>query len=684
MNEFELFSLVLYEHESKLISGYILEKKKEKYSVFNCRGRQIDLPPSRLHLLPGKFPSHLEAREEKAAYLNELLELAERESKEIDVAELWLLVKDEGAELSNSKLALLYFGKDDLKSHLTIKLALIDDQIFFKRKKDIFIPRSPEIIEELKKKEQTEQKKEEFKEKAADYFKALLKSERQQPSPDVAAFIRAVEEVACQSSRIDPEKKKEIRKFVTELNESLRLELTGSLEAQCYRLLELCGLFDHKTNPALIRYRPPISFKEEALKEADALFIPDTLSAFCQGVKEPPDLRQATTGFIFTVDDISTRDMDDAISIEQTDDGFRLEVHIIEVGAVIEKGSLLDRLGLLRGTSIYLPEKTINMLPSSLSENCLSLVAGKGRPALSCIFEIGDDFQIKSATIRNTFIRVSQRFTYDEVDQFLESGDFKFNTLYQIAATSESQRIENGAVNVPRKDVSVSVDQQGRVHLKEYNEENPSRQLVSEMMVMANAEMANYAARHDLPMIYRAQEEPDRIDPAELSKIPQGPARDNAARSVLKKSTVSYTPTPHSGLGLKAYIQATSPIRRYTDLINQRQISHHVKTGKVLYKQEDLFELYSEMEGALNDALMVSRESKRFWLFRYLEQRVAAGEHFVTGTVVRTNLKTPLIELEELSLTVPARLSNVKPGDFLKLRIVNVDAVNDSLKLEKA
>jgi exoribonuclease-2 len=202
------------------------------------------------------------------------------------------------------------------------------------------------------------------------------------------------------------------------------------------------------------------------------------------------------------------------------------------------------------------------------------------------------------------------------------------------------------------------------------------------MMVLANKIMAEFAAHNRIPVMYRGQERPDDegADLRQEGQAPAGPAKDFSARTRLKKSSVSFEPQHHAGLGLDAYIQATSPIRRYLDLCHQRQFISFLQHGKPCMNQEEFEAIANELEMPLQAASLASRETKRYWLLRYLEQR-PRGEP-LEGTVVRTDLKTPLVELDEVYMTVLVRLpAKAALGQRVTLKVTSVDPHADYVRL---
>ena len=373
--------------------------------------------------------------------------------------------------------------------------------------------------------------------------------------------------------------------------------------------------------------------------------------------------------------------MDDAISIEQTLEGYELGIHIADVAWAIQPGSALDNAARRRATSLYCADQTVNMLPPILSEGKVSLRQGEVRPCISAIVHLTPQFEVRDYSITPSFIKVAQRYTYDDVDLLLDHEDPTLLLLYHISAACEENRLRKGAVRVHRREVVPFLEDDGSIRLLEIEEESPARSLVAEMMVLANSLMAEFAHKHKLPVIFRGQERPDAGAAQALVGVPEGPAKDFTARTKLKKSTMSFEPHHHAGLGLDAYIQATSPIRRYMDLCHQRQFLSFFKREKPWISKGEFEPLASEVEVHLNAATLASRETRKYWLLRYLEQR--KRDQPIMGTVVRLDTKSPLVELDEVYITAFVKTSRpARMGDRLTLKVSSVDPQGDYLRLE--
>jgi exoribonuclease-2 len=667
-------ALVMYENDGAPLIGVVLGYKKSKHQVLNNRGREVELQPIRLHRLPEHLPGGLDTLAAKSDFLGRLHDECAAAALALDLSEIWTLVHDEAIEHSTASLCRTYFGTDNLKHHITLRLALIGDKIFFKRHDDEFAPRTPETVEELRKSEASRQKKAAIQETLVRFAADRLRDPTTPIPTEIEPLIHLLEDIAAGAHHVDNNRHREAKDLVNLIADKLGLELGGNREQRVIELLEQLGHFTPDTNLAFVRHRLPGAFDEAALAQAAALPRPDLTFG---GVT-----RRDLTGVpTITIDDISTRDMDDALSLEAHGDGFLLGIHISDVAACIPIDSPLDLEGRRRATSIYSPDRTIHMFPDHISSEVCSLIAGAPRAAVSCLFSIDRQFVVTHAEIVPTLVHVTERLTYDEVDARLERGDDLLNNLYNIACTLEADRIAKGAIKVHKRDVMVGPGPTGELLLTEIDENAPSRALVSEMMVLANSFMATFAAERKIPCVFRGQPPPDP-DNGRAASVPEGPAADYAARSRLKKSTTSLRPERHSSLALDAYLQATSPIRRYADLLNQRQL-HAALAGKPPpYSSTQLLKVLESIEGPLADAQAVSKETRRFWALRYMRS-VGAARRTIGATVLRTDLKTPLVEVDEIFTPFLARIPfPVVPGDTVRLRIIAVDPRFDHIRLE--
>jgi exoribonuclease-2 len=673
-------SMICYEQDGAPQLAVVIAWRKSKYSVLNLRGQELDLTAERIHKLPGGLPPGCDSREARLSFL-ELLDKRAREIlPQIDLEKAWSCCQQSG-ELDNSGITRRYFEQDSPAQHLAMRYALLAEQPFFKRKKALFEARPVETVEEMKRAAASIKRKQQDREQSLAFARARLENPGLPLPPAALAYLQLIEDIAVDSQNIDNNRKREAKNLMDSITEACGLQLSGSLPERAWQLLVRIGHFTEDQNPALIRNRMPPAFSEKALAEAESITIPADLSGY---TAEDQLLREDLQDLdCMTIDDASTADMDDAISLRQIQDGYELGIHISDVSALIKPDSALEQEARARATSIYSPDALINMLPDSLAEQKLSLVEGQPRPAVSLFFQVDHGYRITASRICPSVIRVKRRLTYEQADHMLESGDSELGLIYNIASGCEAKRFEKGGFRVDKRDVNVVLGPDRSMKLVETDENAPSRRLIGELMVLANKTCAEFGIQHGLPLFFRSQEGPGRGLLQQIARVPEGPAADYALRYQLKKSIVAPTPAWHATLGLEAYAQCSSPIRRYSDLCNQRQILHFLRTSQKLYNTTQVSALIQQLEEPLKRATRLSRESKRFWLQQYLKQTLRRGEA-IPATVLRTDYQNPLVELDIVFFSSPARVhSKVQPGDRINLRIEAIDPRYDVIRLEE-
>jgi len=329
-----------------------------------------------------------------------------------------------------------------------------------------------------------------------------------------------------------------------------------------------------------------------------------------KGISETVDARQfdgredLRGEFIVTIDPDDARDFDDAINVEKTGSGWRLGVHIADVGAYVEPNSPLDREARRRGNSVYLPDRVIPMLPERLSNGVCSLKPGVDRLTHSVFIHFDKRGSAKSARFIRSVIRSAHRLTYKQAYTILTApptdqlGE-RLHLTWELAALLRRKRFEHGALDLDFPEVKVWVDKDGRPVKLERVENDESHQLIEEFMLAANEAVARELKKRAIPTIYRIHENPDPEKLAEFREFvlgfnyrvgdvthrtelqrllasfrgkPEEQALKVALLKSLKRARYSPQPLGHYGLAKANYLHFTSPIRRYADLVVHRAL----------------------------------------------------------------------------------------------------------------
>lgn len=676
--------VVEYEQHSKAQLGVTIGEKRGKWVVLNQQGSELELPADRLTLIPGGVIDQNLDKDRKTAALGALAGKAVELSDNISLEEAWQIFLGETKEVSVQDVAELLYAKSTGEYYLAARRALIADQIFFKRKKAGFEPRPESVVEELKIKARVEQEKQQQQEALV---AAVLRRLKDPTAPIPENIIIFEELAALGGSAAEAKPAKELLELIAERG---KLALQGKPEDKAFQLLVAMRHFSPDQDLAAIRLGRPVRFDEDTLREAQALAAAN-FAADCGSRTELRDLP------CVTIDGADTKDFDDALSVEKTASGLRFGIHISDVAAMIPAESLLEKTALRRSTSIYTPDSQIPMLPPAASENALSLIEGTERLAVSFFLETAPDGSIVKRSVRRSIIRISKRLTYEEADVILcdespVASPYKemLHQLWQLSSSSETRRMAGGAVQFDRREMCARILPDGIIMLEPANEDTPARRLVSEMMILANESAALFAKENKIPIVFRGQEPPSTEISEQGFDVPAGPAREYLLRGLLKKSTVSSEAQPHSGLGLEAYTQVTSPIRRAVDLVTQRQLGEFLDHGIIFYPPERINELIGQIETGLDEAVQIQRERNRYWLLKYLVQN---NIREINAVIVRVDGIKPIAELDLLFALFPFHPSTEKGpylpnnrknlGKEIKLRVEHINPRTQTLTLRE-
>ncbi len=362
----------------------------------------------------------------------------------------------------------------------------------------------------------------------------------------------------------------------------------------------------------------------------------------------------------FAIDDEESRDPDDALSLEARPTGCRLWVHIADVAALVQPDDVADMEARAHGANLYLPERVITMLPPKATA-LLGLGLAEISPALSFGLDLDEHGQLENVEISPSLVRVT-RLTYNEVETRL--AEEPFQNLYRLAQRYQQQRQKNGAVFIELPEVKVRVID-GQVVIRPLPPLR-SRDLVTEAMLMAGEAAARFALERHIPFPFSTQSPPET--PLRADQNPTGLAEMFALRRQLKPSQMKSAPSPHSGLGLTAYVQATSPLRRYLDLVVHQQLRAYLR-GQPPLGTPELLERVGAAEAIRSSTRRAERFARKHWTLVYLQQHphwrgpgVLVDKNGQRGTMLipELDLETTLHLREDLPLNSEVTLTLTK------------------------
>jgi exoribonuclease-2 len=585
---------------------------------------------------------------------------------EIDPRRLWETVAAPGALCEFSALARAAFGDAATWVHESAVLAaLVDDHVYFKLHGRLFQAHTAAQVLAQQQKKDLELERQRFTRQSVAWLQSVLAGS-QSACDDSAACIELLKDYAA-LGRLSPTWSKSREIF----------HAAGIPdERSCFDILVRLGVFDPDENLLLRRHGISHQWPTGVARQVDAVGA----GAICSAVNDPgrQDLTQL---YVCSIDDAFTRDVDDAISFRFDGDTVELGIHITDVSAFVETATAIDAEAARRGASLYLPEAKIPMLPPALSENIASFRVGERSPAVSFMVRISPEGEILDQHIVRSVVRIAERLTYGDVDEDIKRGA-DMARLYGFAAARRSRRIADGAVCFLMPDMQMRVDRSRDISLKLRDRETPSQVLVSEFMILANYCAALFFRERGQPGLFRRQAEPLR------RIIGQGaPTLFDMflQRRAMSRVEITTAPGPHASLGLACYISITSPLRKYLDLVMQRQLTSLLRGGPPAYTRRELRDCALAVQPVLTRSGLVEYERRRYWVLKAMQSRVGAifdalvlerGHGLYELLLPDFMLDVRMKEKETGALTpgttVPARLESIDPFDgSLVLKIVD-------------
>lgn len=658
-------NIVEYIDRRKIISAAVYEVRNQRVRVLNEQNRESNLAVSRLTHASNRKIDIAQGRDKVVEALRATSKKRLELSREVDVREIWEILHTEKEWIDLSTMTELCFPNDPTDDHESaVSRAFFEDRLYFKFNQEGFFPYSQAHIERLKTQAEESERKNRLIESGGDWLKAVLNGEDPLPASDELSKDRK-EYIRILKSYYLFEKDSPHYEMGRAILQRAGVANTEDLFAFLVKL----NIWDPNENIDIHRYGIPLEFPEEVMACTHSIIqsVPHSLN---HGRRDLTDLQ------MITIDGQATLDFDDALSIQEKEDHYLLGVHIADVGEFIEKDSLLDREAISRGSSIYMPDRKIPMLPPSLAEGRCSLKAGETRPAVSTMIKLSLAGEITGYDVFPSIIRVTDQLTYYDVNMVADESREIF-ILHQIAQRFRQRRLAGGAVQITLPEINIWIDENGDLQVTKTNRESPGRLLVSEIMIMANWLMARFLQSHELPAIFRSQPSPRE----RLYKENGGSLFQNwMQRKFLSRFILSPEPEHHSGLGLDAYLTATSPIRKYFDLITQRQI-RAVFDLNPPYSKEEIKETIQLLTQPMSHVSRLQNRRKRYWLLKYLEGRVGRKEDAI---VLSRRRNCYIALMTDYMIECPIPLSsgvNLKPENVIQVTIQHVDARRDVLSV---
>ncbi len=619
--------------------SHTLHPRQVTYEVAGCTFKPSEIPNFLKEVEPYLDPSSLEVA--------------------------WELLVEDGEAVTCAGMAQLLFSDQSPPLCYAAHCLLSEDKIYFKQKADGYEPRSAAMVAEIKHQRSAEESKLREQQEFFTHIQQKLAGVVVEWQDSARTRLESLERFV-----LHPEN---TSRAAQEILTALGRPQTPQ---SAFEVLVELGLWSPHENLFLRRSQIPVHFRREVLEVAQ--------QCLDSPPPDPDSNRLDLTHLkVYTIDDESTQEIDDGLSLEYLENGSqRLWMHIADPTRLVRPGDELDLEARRRSTTLYLPTGMIPMFPPELATGPMSLVQGNVCRALSFGVVLDETGNVQDYQIHASLIKPTYRLTYEDVDEMLQLGiraEPEIAAIASWAVRREEWRKSQGSINIHMPEAVIKVKNDDEIII-DVLDDSRSRQLVAEMMILAGEVAGRYGQTHQIPLPFRGQPQPELPSEEELLQLPAGPVRFCAMRRCMPRSEMSITPARHAGLGLDTYTQVTSPIRRYTDLLAHFQIKAHLRGDPLPFSAEQLQEVMLSVTTAAYEASLVERQTNRYWGLEYLRRHADQVWQALVLRWLREHENLGLILLEDLGLELVMRFKrSVSLGDRLEVQVSHADPRQDEI-----
>ena len=459
------------------------------------------------------------------------------------------------------------------------------------------------------------------------------------------------------------------------------------------RILGDAGEHETEIHSILEEYGLPYKFDEDVIAESEAILTEITQSE----IDKRRDMRKVLT---FTIDPADAKDFDDALSVEWIDGKLNVGVHIADVSHYLRPDTELDKEAYARGTSVYLVDRCVPMLPERLSNGLCSLRPNEDKLCFSAVFVLDRTGKVLEEWFGRTVINSNMRYSYEEAQEIIQDGELLLNSkletaildLNKLAKIMRSNRLETGSISFDKQEVRFKLDSQNKPTDIIFKVAKDSNKLIEEYMLLANRRVAKFINDKKSPMVNRGHDKPNEEKlsnlkgfitqfgydinintPADITRSlnkllidVKGKSEANMIENLvvrtMQKANYTVKNIGHYGLGFKDYTHFTSPIRRYPDVMVHRLLGIYLKGGSKLPKIEKLEAKCLYLSEREKKAQKAERESIKYMQCIYMAQHVGKVYNAIVTSIMEFGV---FVEIQETKCEGLVRLSEIGGDTFV-------------------
>ncbi|XP_031102806.1 ribonuclease II, chloroplastic/mitochondrial [Ipomoea triloba] len=601
----------------------------------------------------------------------------------------WNELLENKKSVTVEELAEMIFGSAEPLESYCAYLLLSRDDIYFtvlgsKGPQSIYGPRPVRQVDQLLQKKLAK----EAEEKEIEEFVQLLKSIKEMPphaKPPNSMWkteeknwqkIKSLEAFAIDACKNDDQKR-----MTGTILKAMGMAKTAS--AAVTLLIDI-GYFPVHVNLDLLKLSIRTDHPDEIVLAAESLLLEST-------DLDEVDRVDLTHLKVYAIDVDEADELDDALSATRLEDGrIRIWIHVADPASLVQPGSIIDKEARRRGTSVFLPTATYPMFPERLAMQGMSLKQGQQCNAVTVSVILRSDGSIEEYSVENSIIKPTYMLTYESASELLHMNldeEIELKILSEAATLRFRWRQQQGAIDASNLETRIKVtnpnDPEPSIKLYVENQSDPAMRLVSEMMILCGEVIATYGSYNKIPLPYRGQPQ-SNIDTSAFAHLPEGPVRNSAIVRIMHAAEMDFRkPVRHGILGIPGYVQFTSPIRRYMDLLAHYQVKAFIRGDSPPFSAGELEGMASMINMYIRVVRRLCNSSLRYWVLEYL-RRQSKNTKFRAVVLKFIKDRNALILLLEIGTQASVWVSTgVQIGDEVEVRVEEAHPRDDILCLKE-